>query len=376
MTRSPLAVFILYILAGGQAVAYDVSERFSVGGVLAGAVQCQVLEGSDVSTLDKSRQAGDQCRGAVPFRPEFSFQPNDRHGVRVKLGFSAGNALNPDTVRPFNFEPWAADLEDDVKNINGRGRDYLLTAWYKYTAKLSGGSRVGIAAGLIDATEYLDQNKYSNDEYTQFMNPALVNAPNGFLPSYDIGAGMGWQNERWSVRSVYMNIGENDDGNNVNYFGVQFGHRVQPALGEGTYRIIVAGTGRQFLDPARTSKERRTEVILSLDQELGKVFGIFLRIGVQDDKAAIDYRHLYSGGLNILGSPWKRPDDNIGVGYAYLDGGNLEINDSQVAEAYYRFAVNDVLGVTGDVQYMKDEYKTDRTSPQGWILGLRVAAEF
>ncbi len=376
MRESLVAAFIVSISVGAQPKAYDVTDRFSVGGVLAGALQCQVLEGSDVLTLDESRKAGNQCRGAVPIRPEFTFQPNDRHAVVVKFGFAAGNALNPDTVRPFNIEPWAADLEADVKDINGRGRDYLLTAWYKYSAKLSGGSRVGIAAGIIDATDYLDQNKYSNDEYTQFMNSALVNAPNGFLPSYDIGAGVGWENQRWSVRSVYMSIGENDDGNNVNYFGVQFGHRNHPALGEGTYRIIVAGTGKQFLDPTGTSKERRTEVILSLDQELGKVFGIFIRAGVQDDKAAIDYRNLYSGGLNILGSPWGRPGDNIGLGYAYLDGGNLEINDSQVAEAYYRFAVNDVLGVTGDVQYMEDDYKADRTSPRGWILGLRVAAEF
>jgi hypothetical protein len=39
--------------------------------------------------------------------------------------------------------------------------------------------------GIIDATDYLDENACSNDEYTQFMNEALVNGPNAFLPSHD-----------------------------------------------------------------------------------------------------------------------------------------------------------------------------------------------
>jgi hypothetical protein len=43
---------------------------------------------------------------------------------------------------------------------------------------------------------------------------------------------------------------------------------------------------------------------------------------------------------------------NIGIGYAYLEGGNLDIESTQVVEAHYRLGVNEYLGGTADVRYM------------------------
>ena len=36
----------------------------------------------------------------------------------------------------------------------------------------------------------------------------------------------------------------------------------------------------------------------------------------QTTDAAVDYQALYSGGIDISGNAWRRPDDNIGIGYA------------------------------------------------------------
>ena len=376
MRRRTLAVSLAMSGMWAPVQAYDVTDKLSIGGVFAGAGQCQVLDGGDVPTFDDSQEAADQCRGAVPIQPEFSFHPNDANEVFFKLGFAAGNDLNPADVTPFALAPWAADLEDDVKDINGRGRDYLLTAWYKYTAKLQGDGAVGATFGIIDATDYLDDNKYASDEYTQFMNAALVNGPNVFLPSYDMGVALEWEKSHWSLRGVYMNVGENDDGNNFNFFGAQLGYRADTPLGEGNYRILVDGASKEFLDPSGTSKEPRSSLLLSFDQELGEVVGAWIRFGWQDDKAAIDFEHIYSGGINLAGSGWGRADDNIGLGYAYLGGGNQDLDEAQVAEGYYRFAVNEVLAVSADVQYQTNDYTTDRPSPRGWVLGLRAAAEF
>ena len=89
----------------------------------------------------------------------------------------------------------------------------------------------------------------------------------------------------------------------------------------------------------------------------------------------MNYKALYSGGINILGRPWGRPDDNIGAAYGYLSGGNRDVRDTQVAEIYYRFVVNRIFAVTADVQYMEDNLATS-PSPKGFILGLRGTAEF
>ena len=47
-----------------SALGYDITDKFSIGGILAGAYHYQWVEGAD-----------DRGRGAVPFEPEISFTP-------------------------------------------------------------------------------------------------------------------------------------------------------------------------------------------------------------------------------------------------------------------------------------------------------------
>jgi len=366
-TRTLLALVTVFVTAIplSSVDAYDLSEMFSVGGVLAGVYQYQ--------SLDRDGGGTDEGGGAIPLQIEASLRPTDVDEVFVKFGFAADNALNDQT--PFAISPWTADLEDDVKDINGRNRDYLLTAWYKRVIKLGADSELGLSGGLIDATDYLDDNAYANDEYTQFMNAALKNGPNAFLPSFDIGVAVEADIGRFTLKGVWMNVGENDDGNNFNFFGLQLGYTVNTALGEGTYRIFGVGATDEFLDPTGTSKESRAALGLSFNQELGTIVGAFVRLVWQSDDAAVDFEALYSGGVNISGKLWRRAQDNIGIGYAYLEGGNTGIDHTQVFEVYARFLLNDYLAVTADIQYM-DEALSDGDGPKGWIPGIRLTAEF
>ena len=74
---------------------------------------------------------------------------------------------------------------------------------------------------------------------------------------------------------------------------------------------------------------------------------------------------------------YGREDDNIGIGYAYFDGAdNSDFDFSQVAEVYWRFVLNDYFAATADVQYMNDEFKTDRDDLEGVILGIRGTVGF
>jgi hypothetical protein len=49
----------------------------------------------------------------------------------VDLGFADGNGLSQ--VSSCMLSPWAPDLEDNVKDMDGRGRSYLLGGRYKHT---------------------------------------------------------------------------------------------------------------------------------------------------------------------------------------------------------------------------------------------------
>ena len=365
MNRRAHAACLVLVIASAPLQAYDINEHVSISGVIAGAGQCE-----DVSGVPGG---ADECRAALPVQPAIGITPTDADEFLFGFGFAVGNGLN--AVTPFAIAPWAADLEDDVVDINGRNRSYLLQAWYKHTFTFSDEHTLGATLGIIDATAYLDENAYANDEYTQFMNSALVNGPNVFLPSYDAGGALEWDVGNWSVRGVFMNIGENDDGENYNFAGAQIGYRAETSLGEGNYRFIVDTTSEAFLNPAGTSFERLTAVLLSFDQQLGQNLGAFIRFGWQDDSAAVDYKSIYSGGFDISGKLWGRSDDNVGVGFAYLDGGNLNIDHTYVAETYYRATLNDYFAITADLQYMNDDYVTG-DGPDGVIFGIRATAEF
>lgn len=347
----------------------DLIKHVSIGGVLSGAYQYEWVSGPS--------NPDDLGRGAIAFQPEVSITPTAADEIFLKFGFAAGNGLPG--VTPFTLAPWAAGLEDDVKDINGRNRDYLLQAWYKHTFSFSEDHTIGLTGGIIDSTSYLDDNAYANDEYTQFMNEALVNASNGFLPSWDIGGALEWDFGPFGVRGVYMNVGENDDGNNYNFFGAQFNYTLKTTLGEGHYRVNYNFTSKAFLDPDETAEERRDALIFSFDQELGDIFGAWIRLGFGSDTALVDYKSLYSGGINISGNLWGREQDNIGIGYGYLDGPEQtaeSIAYTHVAEGYVRFGLNEYLALTFDLQYMKDAYKAGENDVDGWIAGVRATCEF
>jgi porin len=343
----------------------DITDKLSVSGVIAGVYQYQ-----SVSDAPGSKDRG---RGAVAFQPEVSIRPTKSDELFAKFGFAAGNGLN--SISPFCLASWAADLEDDVKNINGRDRDYLLTAWYKHTFQFGEGHTLGITGGIIDATDYLDENRYACDEYTQFMNQALVNGPNVFLPSYDLGGAVEWEMGKLAIKGAIMGVGENDEGNSYQFYGVQVGYTLETPLGEGTYRVVVDATSDDFSDPDGRDKEPLRGIIISFDQALGEILGAWIRFGWSDDKAIVVFRDLYSGGIDISGKLWGREADNIGVGYAHLEGCNQDIDYTRVVEGYVRFQLTEVLAFTADLQYQKDNYK-EGDGPDGFVYGARLTAEF
>jgi hypothetical protein len=354
--------------SGVSGTSEGLAKKITFSGVIAGAYQYE--------SMNRPSEADDFGRGALPVQSEFSIKPTISDQIFFKFGFAAGNGLNTEK-HLFALAPWAADLEDSVKNINGRNRDYLLTAWYKHMFAFGQGHTLGITGGIIDATDCLDENRYANDEYTQFMNEALVNGPNAFLPSYDIGGALEWEIGRLAVKAVIMQVGKNDEGNAYNFYGVQVGYTCDTPLGEGTYRVLANATSDDFNDPDGENTEPLRGVIISFDQSLGEILGAWIRFGSSDDKAIVNFKDMYSGGIDISGKLWGREQDNIGIGYAHLSGGNQGIDRAQVAEGYIRFGLNEIFALTLDLQYLDDTYKEGAGDDvEGWITGMRLTAQF
>jgi len=359
-----LSVLFAALSAGAATQAYDVTEYFSVSGVLAGAVQCQVI-------LNEG-QAGNECDGALPFQPELSLRPWESGELFVKLGFAWGNGLNDDS--PFELEAWAADLQDAVEDVNGHWA-YLLNAWYLHRFRFRQDMELELTLGVIDPSDYLGENVYANDEYTQFMNQGLINGNKSFVTSYNPGGAAVLELGRWSVTAVAMWGNEPQSAEPFGFFGGQLIYRHESSLGEGIYRVMITGTGKSFPDPSEASLESRGSGLLSLDQAFGDTVGVFLRMGWISEDAAVLYRAIYSGGINLVGRSWGREVDAVGLGYAYLPGGNLDIESTHLVERYYRWVPHRLFELTADIQYMKDTH-VDGTEPSGFIFGLRGAVPF
>jgi len=161
----------VFFCAAMRSTAFELTDRITIGGVLAAAYQYQIVSGAPGFK--------DTGRGAAVVQPETHVALTEKDDVYVKFGFAAGNALKDETS-PFHLAPWAADLEDDIKDINGRNRNYLLTAWYKHTFAVGPNNSLGITGGIIDAADYLDENAYAGDEYIQFMNGPGPQGPRFF----------------------------------------------------------------------------------------------------------------------------------------------------------------------------------------------------
>ena len=148
-------LFLLAFLAHSASLAYDLNDNFSISGVLATTPQCQALESSHTGL-------NDTCKGAMPFQLEMSLRPNEHNEFYMKLDFGIDNGVNE--VSHWVLAPWAADLEDDIREINGSSHDHLLAAWYKHSYDFKDESTLGVTVGILDSTDYLDSNQYANDE--------------------------------------------------------------------------------------------------------------------------------------------------------------------------------------------------------------------
>ena len=308
----------------------------------------------------------------MPFQPALTYRPTQHDIMFLKLGFAAGNGLND--VSPFNLSTWGADLHDEVINVSGSGRNYLLEAWYKHVFDMGRDQSIALTLGIIDASQYLDKNAYANDEYKQFMNPALSNAPNAVLPSYDLGVATVWHIDQWSFSGVFMEVNQLTSPDKYTFYGLQVRYTLETTLGSGRYRVLLNGD-RDFVNEADASQQRNDLMIISIDQQLGDSLGAFMRMGWRLDDAPINYREVYTGGIDINGLSWGRLLDNIGIALGYMYGGNTKIIRTRLAEAYYRMVINPQLAFTGDIQYMDDEYYSAQDA-EGMVYSLRATINF
>ncbi len=247
--------------------------------------------------------------------------------------------------------------------------------------------RITIRAGKMSAGDLFDDNAYSHDPRTQFMNWGLMYNGAWDYPAnvrgYTYGGGIEWNRTDWSFR--YGLFAEPAVANgaafdpqvlraNANTFEVERRYKLAGRPGStavlaylnnahmGSYRLALRTAAQQpdGVPDITATRDYRIKYGFGMttEQEISDDVGLFGRLGWSDGHteswAFTEIDRTASVGMQIKGTRWARPDDRLGVavlfnglsaahrdylaagGVGFIVGdGRLNYGTEQIVETYY-----------------------------------------
>ncbi len=361
--------------------------------------------------------------GAIFFNPEVS------GGSGLSGASGVAGALNGETFRVGSAEPVlylarlfvqqrfaltdeTVDDDDDFNQLGGpRPTRYL-----------------SVTAGKFSLADYFDQNSYSHDPRTQFLNWSLMSAGGWDYPAntrgYTAGAVLEYIGPGLAVRAASTLLPTYANGPVLDYhYGTAHAETVELTKGyhlrghSGTVRLLgyrnVAGMGNysQALNSPylhdrpnviSTRADGRTKLgfIVNAEQEISPTVGLFARLSYDDGKnetwAFTEIDHSLSLGATSTGARWHRPTDRLGLaavanglspshraylaagGYGFILGdGALNYGHEFITELYYSIDFPRYhAALSPDYQLVLNPgYNRDRSGPIH-VAALRLHVEF
>ena len=279
--------------------------------------------------------------------------------------------------------------------------------------------RLTIVAGKFALNDVFDNNSYSHDPRTQFLNWALMDGGAWDYAAdtrgYSWGLYLEWNEPTWAVRiaSVLVPKQANQMELDTNFpaaraDNVEFEWRYAPAgiarimayenhANMGHYRTTIESPAMNIDVTKSRTASVKYGVGLNLEHALSDDAGVFARASWNDGRtetwAFTEIDQSLSVGASVKGRRWNRPEDSAGAAVVinglsedhrdYLAGGGLGfvIGDGtlnyapeEIGEIYYLWKAMSGLDVSGDVQYVQNPaYNADRGPAT--IFSVRVHAE-
>jgi high affinity Mn2+ porin len=284
-------------------------------------------------------------------------------------------------------------------------------------------SRLTFQAGKFSVADYFDNNAYSHDPTSQFLNWGLMDS-GGFDFAQDAdgnmtGAVLDFNQKNWALLYGYFNVVKYRNSHAIDYNFEQaweqmleLDERYSINDHPGTVRLIgwllSADMGSYWdtindpnanMDITQTSHFRKQfGFVISADQEITKDLGVFTRLSWGQpndaDQMYLDMSESAAAGMQLMGTAWSRPNDVVGFGDTvgflsqaqrtyYADGGLGEtIGDGaltyapeNVTEAYYNYQITNHLNLTGDFQLAYNPGFNAARGPVAFFA-LRLHTEF
>ena len=376
----------------------------------------------------------------------YSFTATAAFGVR--LGQGSELYLNPEVSQGVAFSNLTGlggftngelARTSGAKPILYRARFFLRQTW-----GLGGGSeevesranqlaghvdknRVVMTLGNVSALDIFDNNIYSHDPRTQFLNWAIMT--HGAYDyaadarGYSWGAALEYMSDNWAVRAgrfiqpkepnllkldpdIFEHYGDQIEIEHAHEIDGKPGKlrllafrnhtkmsRYQDALNLGALTATTPD-----LNQVRYGNQDKIGVGFNLEQELNSDIGVFGRAMWADGKtetyAFTEIDRSLSAGILIKGNRWKRADDTVGLAFAvnglsnahrhylaaggigfFLGDGQLNYKSEDILEAFYNVKVAKYAWLTLDLQHIQNPaYNADRGPVN--FSGVRLHTEF
>jgi high affinity Mn2+ porin len=289
--------------------------------------------------------------------------------------------------------------------------------------------RIVITAGKFALSDLFDNNSYSHDPRTQFMNWSLMSNGAWDYPAntrgYTDGIVVEYITPSWEVRAAGTLVGTYANGPDFDYnFLKAYSNTVEFTKNTNFYHhkgkinlllfrnVTKAPVYSDVINAYLNKTDMSLDVIngtkygsvkygfgINAEQELTQRLGAFFRTSWNDGKTATwaftEIDQSASLGLNYNGASWKRPDDNFGIaavvngiskdhreflslgGYGFIigDGKLTNYSTENILETYYSARINKNLILSVDYQFVQNPaYNADRGPVN--VFSIRAHVEF
>lgn len=284
-----------------------------------------------------------------------------------------------------------------------------------------------LTAGNLAVTDIFDNNAYSHDPRSQFMNWAIVtHGAFDFAADargYSWGAALEWYQGDWVLRAgrfiqpklpneqvldaqIFRHYGDQIELEHAHLWAGQpgklrllaFRNRTRMSRYQDALDAAASSGQPPSIDAVRNAAQIKWGLGLNLEQALSPQLGAFARASWADGKtetyAYTEIDASVSAGLLLQGHAWGRAQDRLGVALArnglsrehrqylasggegfFLGDGRLNYRPEVIVEAFYNWSVAPVAWLTLDWQHIRRPgYNADRGPVQ--VLALRLHTEF
>lgn len=288
--------------------------------------------------------------------------------------------------------------------------------------------RLVLTAGKMGLIDLFDNNGFSHDPRTQFLNWSLM-THGAFdyaadMRGYTVGAALEYYHDDLALRVGRFEQPKESNGLPLDsritaHYGdqveIEHGHEISGRPGK--LRLLVfrnrarMGGFQDALDfwssqghvgVPDVGKVRKDQYKvgfgIGLEQNLTREIGLFVRAsrndGGEETYAFTEIERSLSGGLLAKGGSWGRPDDTAGIAFArnelssvhrqylahgglgfFIGDGNINYRPEKVLEGFYSLGVARNAWLSFDYQHFSNPaYNADRGPVR--IVGARVHLEY